>query len=420
MYIVTRDAPLRRRMTVAGGRGEEISWLIVGGGIHGVHLAARLIGERCVEADQVRIVDPGKRLLERWRTFTKTTGMTYLRSPSVHHLDLDPWSLSRFAGKRRNRKSGLFAPPYDRPSLSLFNEHCDRVISEHGLESLHLRGWVSACVVDRDGVSVETSAGNTLLAKNILLAMGASEQPEWPTWAPSDDPRVGHVFGRGFSIDAGKDRERVAVVGGGISAAQVALRLMREGHGVNLVSRHALREHQFDSDPGWLGPKFMNGFEQETTMDRRRSMIVKARHRGSLPPDVRRALRQAVHAGDISWHQGQVQAVADNGGVLCLRLFNGVDVSVQRIVLATGFSSKRPGGALVDGLIRSASLPCASCGYPIVDSTLRWHPRVHVSGPLAELELGPSSRNIAGARNAGDRLVHMLRRETFTPNRRAS
>ena len=64
---------------------------------------------------------------------------------------------------------------------------------------------------------------------------------------------------------------------------------------------------------------------------------------------------------------------------------------------------------MVDALIASASLPCARCGYPIVDSALRWHPRIHVSGPLAELELGPASRNIAGARLAGGRLVKAAR-----------
>ena len=387
---------------------EKISWLIIGGGIHGVHLAARLIGERCVEAEQVRILDPGENLLARWRTYTATTGMTHLRSPSVHHLDLDPWSLKRFAGKRKKRKPGLFAPPYDRPPLSLFDAHCDRVIAEHGLKSLHVRGWASACRVACDGVFTETTEGKTLRAENVLLAMGASEQPEWPTWAPVDDPRISHIFGRGFSLSAGDVRQHVAVVGGGISAAQVALRLCGEGHRVHLVSRHALREHQFDSDPGWLGPRFMARFEREACVERRRAMIVEARHRGSLPPDVRRALRRAIHAGVIAWHEAEVDVVNDGSDGLRLLLSNRDEVRAQRILLATGFSSRRPGGAMVDELIESAALPCASCGYPIVDSALRWHPRIYVTGPLAELELGPASRNIAGARRAGDRLVSVL------------
>ena len=47
-------------------------------------------------------------------------------------------------------------------------------------------------------------------------------------------------------------------------------------------------------------------------------------------------------------------------------------------------------------------------GYPIIDPSLRWHPR-YVTGPLAELELGPSSRNIAGARRAGERILEAAR-----------
>ena len=93
------------------------------------------------------------------------------------------------------------------------------------------------------------------------------------------------------------------------------------------------------------------------------------------------------------------------------QLFETTEATLKtdRVLLATGFASRRPGGSMVDGLIDSASLPCASCGYPIVDSALRWHPRVYVSGPLAELELGPAARNIAGARRAGDRLVDAVR-----------
>jgi hypothetical protein len=49
--------------------------------------------------------------------------------------------------------------------------------------------------------------------------------------------------------------------------------------------------------------------------------------------------------------------------------------------------------------------PFAARGYPIVDKALRWHPRIHVTGPLAELELGPAARNIVGARMTAERLI---------------
>ena len=383
----------------------NLSWLIIGGGIHGVHIAARLIGDAGLAADRIGILDPADELLARWRICTSTTGMLYLRSPSVHHLDLDSWSLQRFAGNPERRGPGLFARPYDRPSLGLFNAHCDRVIESHGLRARHVRGRASACRVDCDGLTVETEDGKELRAKQVVLAIGAGEQPEWPPWAPSNDPHVGHIFARGFSLPSVGSGQRIAVVGGGISAAQISLRLVSEGHNVHLISRHALRQHRFDSDPGWLGPKLMTHFEQERDLCRRRAMIVEARHRGSVPPDVRHALGRAIDAQSITWHQAGVDEVVQGHDARYLRLSSGDEVEVDRILLATGFSARRPGGVMLDDLIETESLRCAECGYPVVDSALRWHPRIYVSGPLAELELGPAARNIAGARRAGDRIV---------------
>ena len=126
------------------------------------------------------------------------------------------------------------------------------------------------------------------------------------------------------------------------------------------------------------------------------------RNQGSVPPDIKCALRRAITAEQLHWHEGEVEGLDVGGDVLRMRLTTGTVLEPRRVLLATGFTSARPGGALVDQLIASDSLPCARCGYPIVDESLRWHPRVYVSGPLAELELGPAARNIAGARRAGD------------------
>lgn len=396
----------------------NLDWLIIGGGIHGVHIAARLLGEAGIAPDRLCIVDPGSRLLARWHTCTKTTGMTHLRSPSVHHLDLNPWSLQRFAGKRKNRRAGLFAPPYDRPALRLFDAHCDQVIETYGLAALHIQARATRCSVDCDGVHVRLSTGGEIVARQVALAIGAGEQPEWPDWAPRRHERVHHIFAAGFD-GWPRSEETIVVVGGGISAGQVALRLSEEGHQVHLVSRHALRKHQFDSDPGWLGPKFMASFSRERDVDRRRALITKARHQGSVAPDIQRALRGAISRGALLWHEGEVEKLDEHGTALTMHLTTGTMVQPQRVLLATGFSSHRPGGALIDQLVESGSLPCARCGYPIVDSALRWHPRVHVSGPLAELELGPASRNIAGARRAGDRLVEAARLDRSSTERRA-
>ena len=147
-----------------------LDWLVIGGGVHGVHIAASLIGQGKVDSKAIRIVDPGKRLLERWRTCAQTTGMTHLRSPAVHNLDLSPWSLIEFAkGQKRNR-TNQFAPPYDRPNLRLFNEHCDRVIDAFGLDDLHIRARAASCSVGCDAVTVELSNGEAVSAERVVLA----------------------------------------------------------------------------------------------------------------------------------------------------------------------------------------------------------------------------------------------------------
>ncbi|MEO1337631.1 MAG: hypothetical protein AAFV29_18450 [Myxococcota bacterium] len=173
--------------------------------------------------------------------------------------------------------------------------------------------------------------------------------------------------------------------------------------------RKTIRENLFDSDPGWLGPKFMAGFSKETDLEQRRAIIGRARHKGSMPPYVLRKLRRAMDQQRVIWQQADIDAVADTSDGIELRLSDGTHVEADQILLATGFETNRPGGDMLDTLIDAASLPCAACGYPVIDRALRWHPRIHVSGPLAELELGPVSRNIAGARYAGDRIIRALR-----------
>jgi hypothetical protein len=74
------------------------------------------------------------------------------------------------------------------------------------------------------------------------------------------------------------------------------------------------------------------------------------------------------------------------------------------LILATGFSPARPGGAWLDASIHEYNLPLAPDGYPIVDPSLCWADGLYVSGPLAELEVGPVSRNFIGARLAAERI----------------
>lgn len=390
-----------------------LDWVIVGGGIHGVHLAVRLIGEADVAPERVRIVDPGPALLSSWQRCTSNTGMRYLRSPAVHNLDVSPWSLLRYAGAMGRRKKparGLFAAPRDRPSVDLFAKHCAAVVSQYDLAALHVQDTAADISLSSDGVSVQLGQGGHLTADHVLLALGAATQPRWPVWAGilmAHAVRIHHIFEPEFSLEPAAWPDRVAVIGAGISAAQAAMRLAGGSREVHLISRHGLRKHEFDSDPGWMGTKNMRQFSATRSLKVRRQMLRSARHTGSLSPDVHRALRRALNRGTIQWHQGEVNASA-LGSRAMLRI-GDERICVDAILLATGFEDQRPGGAMVERLVESHALPCADCGFPVVDNHLRWHPRVFVTGPLAELEIGPVSRNILGARRAAERILKVAR-----------
>lgn len=385
-----------------------LDWLIVGGGVHGTHVSHVLVNRAGVARGRVRVLDPQEHPLETFWRATDATGMRYLRSPGVHHVDLQPHALRQFAKKGVGRRLARFAYPYDRPGLELFRAHTEHVVREHGLGSLRERCRATAITRRGHGYRVETDRG-TFDSRRVVLALGLGEQLCVPAWARpfAGDTRIDHIFSSTFSREAAASARSVAIVGGGISAAQLACALAAAGTVVTVVARHALRIHMFDSDPAWLGPNAMSGFSLIRDPRERRRLIVAARHRGSMPPEIASDLRRELRSARATWLEAQpVLAEATPGGVR-LRLDRAPHLlEVERVVLATGFEGHRPGGTLLgEEAIDRLGLRCAECGYPLVSPRLEWTSGLFVTGPLAELELGPTARNIAGARAAGDRLL---------------
>ncbi len=383
-----------------------LEWIVVGGGVHGTLVAHHLVCLGCVAPDRIRIVDPHDELLARWRRSTRNTGMEFLRSPSVHHLDVDPHALAQFARGPGRRKS-RFRGRYGRPSLDLFDEHCRHLVERHRLDSLLVRASATGIARLAGRWRVETDQG-VLSARRVLLALGTSDAPAWPEWAQSlaaSGGRVAHVFDDAFVRPA--PGARVAVIGAGISAAHTAVTLAATSPGsVRLLMRHPVRVVDFDSDPGWLGPRRLARFARERDLAKRRATIRRARHRGSMPHDVASDLRGAVHRREVTITRGEVASSACREyGVIRLDLASGKSVDCDAVVLCTGTTQTRPGGAWITAAIEAHALPTAPCGFPAAEASLSWAPGLYVTGPLAELEIGPASRNIAGARMSAERLV---------------
>jgi cation diffusion facilitator CzcD-associated flavoprotein CzcO len=262
------------------------------------------------------------------------------------------------------------------------------------------------------GLRVETTAG-ALTAGRVVLALGSADRPLVPSWAQelrAAGASVRHVFEPGFRIDDALAYARPIVLGGGLSAFQLALWLAGRRPGVvTLLARHDTRVHEFDADSRWMGPLGWREFARLAGGGERRGTIARERRRGSVPAEIARELERAVCDGVMRARRDEVVRAVTGGGVVELELASGDRLRGDGILLATGFDPRRPGGGLLDGAIDRLGLECAACGYPVVDASLRWGPGLYVTGPLAELEIGPVARNILGARLAGERLVAVAR-----------
>jgi hypothetical protein len=347
---------------------------------------------------------------------TRNCGMRYLRSPSVHHIDIDPFSLDKYSPScSENRQERQFhRTPKDRPSLELFYKHCRMVIDTHRLESLHIQGTALRLMNHINYVSVVTEA-RTIDTRMILLAMGMNNQPLWPHWAlllREQGAPINHVFDPYFSLNTTQNQGPVAVVGSGVSGVQLALHLAeKKSDGVLLLSRKAIQVSDFDFNPGWLGPRYLDHFSRQS-LDERRQRIKAARMKGSVPQDTKAMIDSAIAEKQISCVVDDITDGKCQTERLLLSGRHG-QYACGQVILATGFREERPGNGLIAQTTKEFHLKTASCGFPVVGPSLQWYERIFVSGPLSELQIGPAARNIAGARHSGRRITAVLNRKSI-------
>lgn len=389
-----------------------LDWLIIGGGIQGMTLTLHFTNRLKIPHNRIRVLDPHTEPLALWRQFTANTGMRYLRSPKVHHLHDDPFSITTFAQTKQGKPLADYIPLYQRPSLEFFNAYCDYLIERFNLADLRLIGRAKRLIRAGEYWQVQADQG-VLESKNIILAMGTSEQPHYPEWSLpliAEGTPIQHIFQHDFRRDKLSTWDDFVIIGGGISAAQLAISLAKHQTGtITLLMRHEPRITHFDSDPCWVTNLCLEKFHAEKDYMKRREIIQQARNRGSMPLDVFDALENAVDRGEIQIVVDEVVSAKESNQKVTLST-KANQFLADRVILATGFETKRPGGQLVDDLIQRYDLSIAPCGYPIIDETLCWSDGLYVSGALAELEVGPVARNIIGARLSAAKISQSIRK----------
>ena len=360
-------------------------WLIVGGGLHGSFVAQSIAA--AAPRARLAVIDD-RPALAAWRRRADACGMTYLRSSNAHHLGRRADSLRVFAGEHGFDGANELGY-YRRPSRALFEAHAAQALAKppriaaraERIERLS-RGW-----------RVHTTDGARHDTARLVLALGPNA-PYRPAWAI----RCEHVYDRDFDINTSTDM-RIAVVGGGITGAQLALRLRGLGHAVCWVTREAPRRADFDSDPCYAGPRCLTPFAN-TPVEQRTALLAEARQPGTLPPDVFARMTAALAAGDIAWRPGTIASLDANG----LMFDDGRRIDADRVILATGFEPWPAENSLLDRCIRNFDLRCDRDGHVFMNDDLEAAPGLHLLGRPASLQLGPMAGNIKGARLAGARL----------------
>ncbi len=386
----------------------EVEWVVVGGGIHGTYVARELL-EAGVPREELAVLDSHGELLTSFRRKARACGMDTLRSNYVQHIGPSPFGLQRFA-EARNREDELVPTrnSQPRPTLDLFFDYADQVIERFDLDELVSEATVTD--VEADGSLVVDTTAGAMRAERLVLAVGQGERYRRPAWTRGQ-PRVEHVWEDATRpVDAVEDDETVWVVGGGITAGQVATTLADRVDSITLCTRHPIREALREADPRWLNWNYIED-ELHTLpagSKARFERLRRARNGGTMPPYLTRELETTPNVTVRRDEIEDVVRAADGLLASCRREGGG---HVDRILLATGFEPvfEHP---FVRSLVDSLSLQTGHRGMPVLDDeTLAWRTesgessRVLATGKLAEGTVGPFAGNIPGARRAAERIV---------------
>jgi thioredoxin reductase len=386
---------------------------------------------------KVCVIDIHDTWLHSWQKNFETLDIDFLRSPALAHPDLfDENALLAYAVANDRTNELLDSGCIDSmkllamgrpqtclwklPSTRLFVDFCRDLADS--LSHDYIQGKVTSITGFTKNSSVslkspfrlEIDGGQKCLsAKAIILATGPTGRSIVPPGLRSLTQDSGRLLSWTRIDQVHPKSDRILVVGGGLTAVQVALKLCRLGKTCVLCSRRPLIERHFDIGLEWFelrtATKCMADFYHQDVADRLNS-LKHARGGGSVPPYYMREVEKAEEAGSLVRMVGKVRCdklLEDGHLQVSITKKNGATkhISVDQIVLACGLEPDCRGNPVVKNVLDSWPIPVFG-GLPSITEDLRWKKEMplYVVGGLGGLNTGPDAGNLMGIRRAA-RLV---------------
>ena len=361
---------------------------IVGAGPQALALVLTLLDRDPAWRDRVTAIDPSGTWLSQWRTRFRHHRIDRLRSAGVHHPHPDPTSLRAHA-RRCDRLVELHAP-YDQPGTELFDHYCDRLLLEASLAPMVRPDEVAEVVPLPHRALVVLRGGTALEVDRAVLATNPLRR-RLPAEAEGADRPWRHADDIDLTDETDLAGARIDVVGGGLTAVQLAVGAAGQGARVRLLSRRPLVERAFDVHPGWLGPRHLDDYRRRDHRARRQ-LIDRARGGGSVPVHDLTRLRRS----DVRHLVDDAAPTTALGG------------DADEVWFATGHQLDAAADPLLAQLRQRVPTEIHD-GLPALDRDLAWPgTTVHLMGGYAALTLGPAARNLWGARQGADRIATTL------------
>jgi|GEM_PF-3249064 len=381
---------------------------IVGSGIQGIILGVAL--KKYLGIDWV-MIDP-KTPGSKWFETTTRQGMVRLRTSygRARHVDYgSDSSLIRFANRDRLFLERWFKPidaDNTQPSLIDFNAHVRKVIEDNELT----QHWINSTVTSisptgaaGDRFQITTAGGPNIIAKKVVVAVGLGEK-FMPNGVFSNGKTIFHsdeIDIRDFWIDG-----PVCVVGGGMTAATIALALLhRSSYRVSLCMRN-LSTSQLEADAAWAPGRGLHlWFQKISDMEERLRLNKSARIGRAVTPEKQLELIKEARFGQLKIHSGfNLTRVENNRDMV--RIPGAGEFG--SMICCTGYQADVSKLGFLKPLLRRIRVVG---GLPVLDPSLQATnvPGLHFMGRLSELQSGAFGRNIPGAWWSTEQLLKVFK-----------